>query len=127
VKISRITDEQAKDTGMAMVLICLLLGFFRDSDLFFKLAIPLLLIDMVWPKVYRPLGVLWFGLAHVLGTVMSKVILTVLFFVLVTPIGLLRKAAGADSMQIKKWKKDSSSVFKVRNYTFLTNDIEKPY
>jgi hypothetical protein len=70
---------------------------------------------------------LWFWLSHLLGTVMSKVILTVLFFVLVTPIGLIRRLLGADTLQLKKWKKGSDSVFVVREGAVGEKDLANPY
>ena len=122
-----ISRDQAKDTGMAMVLICLLIGYFSHKQSFIGAAILLLLVDMTWPSLYRPVGKLWFGLSHMLGTVMSKVVLSILFFILVTPIGLVRRLLGSDALQLKKWKKNHSSVFKVRNHTFTAKDIQYPY
>jgi len=110
-----------------MVLICFLLGYFSQRQDFFTLGIVLLLIDMIYPNLYRPVATIWFGLSNVLGTITSKVLLTVIFLVIVTPVGLIRRIAGADSMQLKRWKKDDSSVFGVREHIFKPEDIEKPY
>jgi hypothetical protein len=30
-------------------------------------------------------------------------------------------------MQLQKWKKDQSSVFKIREHVFTAKDIEHPY
>ncbi len=121
------TLDQAKDTGMALTLIALLIGYFAHKPYGIAAAIVLLLAAMTWPGLYRPAARLWFGLSHVLGTVMSKVLLTVLFFVLVTPVGLARRLAGKDSLQLRSWKKGRSSVFKPRNHAFVPGDIQHPY
>lgn len=121
------TPEQARDTGMAMVLICLLLAYWGARPRMVLLAIVLLLVTMVWPQVFRPLAGLWFGLSHLLGAIVSRVILTLLFFFLVTPVGLVRRWAGADSLQLKKWKKDRSSVFIERKGKILPEDLLHPY
>ena len=110
-----------------MVLICFLLGYFSQRQDFFTLGIVLLLIDMIYPNLYRPMATIWFGLSNVLGTITSKLLLTVIFFVIVTPVGLIRRITGADSLQLKRWKKDDSSVFGVREHIFQPEDIEKPY
>ena len=123
----KISKDQAKDTGMAMVLICFLLGYFSQKQDFFTLGIALLLIDMIYPNLYRPVATIWFGLSHILGTITSKLLLAIIFFVIVTPVGLIRRIIGADSMQLKKWKKDDSSVFGIREHIFQPEDIEKPY
>ena len=121
------TPEQAKDTGMAMVLICLLLGYWGKFPKFLPVSLVLLLITMVWPNAYRPLAVLWFGLSHLLSSVVSRVILTVVFFLVVTPIGLIRRLFGADALQLKRWKKGDGSVFVERQGAIQGKDLENPY
>ena len=112
---------------MAMVLICLLIAHIGHHERFVFVAIVLLVINMVWPSCFHYPSKLWFGLAHLMGAVMSRVLLTVLFFGLVTPLGLVRRIGGADPMQMKKWKKGNSSVFRTRDHTYSAQDIEQPY
>ncbi|MFA5112397.1 MAG: hypothetical protein WC443_13380 [Desulfobaccales bacterium] len=121
------TPEQAKDTGMAMVLICLLLGYFGKFPKFLPVSIVLLIITMAWPKAFKPLAGLWFGLSYLLGSVVSRVILTILFFAVVTPIGVIRRWAGADAMQLKKWKQGTGSVFIERQGAIQDKDLLQPY
>jgi polyferredoxin len=121
------TPEQAKDTGMALTLLCLIIIQFKHTYSLVPLAMVLLIVTMAWPKAFRPLAGLWFGLAHVLGTFMSKVILSVLFFGLVTPIGLIRRLMGADSLQLRKWKQGQDSVFQVRADLIDKKDLHAPY
>ena len=66
-----ISPEQAKDTGMAMVLICLLIAVLGRRWRFVGISIILLLIDMIWPRVYKPLVAFWFGFSRLLGAVIS--------------------------------------------------------
>lgn len=122
-----ITRSQAKDTGMAMVLICLLIGVLLDKPRFFVIAIPLLVINMIYPLFYRPIATIWLGLSTLLGTIMSKLLLSLMFFIIVTPIGVMRKILGADSLNLKIWNKEKKSVFKIRDHTFEAEEIEKPY
>jgi len=121
------TPEQAKDTGMAMVLICLLLGYFGKFPKFLPLSIALLLLTMAWPKAFKPLAGLWFGLSHLMGQVVSKIVLSLAFFLIVTPIGVIRRWMGADSLQLKKWKKGNSSVFVERQGAIQDKDLLEPY
>lgn len=122
-----ISKKKASDAGMAAVLILLLLGLFLKNDAFYKWAIPGLIINMIVPKFYYPFAVLWFTLSNLLGTVVSKILLSVIFFVLVTPIGLLRRAFGKDSLYLKKFKKGKESVLNKRDYLFTAEDIKHPY
>lgn len=121
------TKAQARDTGMALVLICLLGAWFGHRQDFLGYAIILLVLDMTWPAAFKPVARLWFGLSHILGTVMSKILLGLVFLSVVTPMALFRRTIGKDAMQMKKWKKDATSVFRVRDHTFTARDIETPY
>ena len=122
-----ITKEQSKDTGMAMVLLLLLASAAFKRQALVTVAMIALVVDMTVPRLYRPVAVLWLGLSHLLGTVVSKILLTLVFFGVVTPTGLARKLLGIDSLRLKDFKSDDSSVMIVRNYTFTGKDIEKPY
>jgi len=92
-----------------------------------SIAIVALVVDMTFPQLYRPVAVLWLGLSHLLGTVVSKILLTLVFFGAVTPIGLARKLLGIDSLKLKDFKSGENSVMVIRNHIFTGKDIEKPY
>lgn len=122
-----LSTEKCKDSGLALVLICLLCYQAWELPILFLLAIIFLLVAMTYPLIFKPFAKLWFGLSTALGTVVSKVILTILFFVLVFPIGLVRRISGKDSMQLRCWKRGTSSVFRVRDHRFEAKDLEHPY
>jgi len=122
-----VTTDQAKDTGMAMVLICLLIAFFGGKQLSYGVGMLLLLINMIAPNIFKPAARIWLGFSHLLGAFMSRIILSIVFLVLVFPVGLVRRIIGKDSMQLKKWKKDRGSVFKIREHEFTADDIKHPY
>ena len=122
-----VTKEQSKDTGMAMVLLLLLSSVAFKREILVTVAVVALIIDMTFPRLYRPVAVLWLGISHLLGTVVSKILLTLVFFGVVTPIGLARKLLGIDSLKLKEFKSGKNSVMAIRNHTFTGQDIEKPY
>jgi hypothetical protein len=122
-----VRDSQSRDTGMAIVLICLLIAYFGKDQRFVPVAALLLIIDMVYPPFFYYPGKLWFALVRLTGAVMPKIVLSLLFYALITPVGVLRRMIGADPMQIRQWKKDKTSVFKNREHTYNSEDIEQPY
>lgn len=124
---SEMTRDQCKDAGMAMVLIFLLLALFLKDEIYLVCALGLHVTNMIVPPVFRPVAVLWLGMAHLLGTLMSWMILSVVFLVVVTPVGLLRSVMGADSLKLKEFKAGRESVMQERNRTFTAEDIRKPY
>ena len=122
-----ITKNQARDTGMAVVLILLIVAVFSLEFIYVKIAILALILTMTIPLIYKYIAVIWFGLSHLLGTFVSKILLTVVFFLVVAPVGLIRRLLGYDSLKLKEFKKGTESVMQVRNITFTKNDIDKPF
>ena len=127
MKLMKCTAGQVKDTGLAVTLIMLIILVFSNNDKFIIPAIVTHVITMTWPKFYSPLAPLWFGLSHFLGGIVSRVLLTIVFIVLVCPVGILRRIMGIDSMGIKKWKDGADSAFVERNHTYTGPDLEIPY
>jgi len=123
----KITKEQSLDTGMAMVLLLLIVYIRTRRDGVLWGAIALHVLNMIVPRIFAPIAVLWFWFSHVLGTVMSKILLSILFFGVVTPIGLLRRLFGKDSLKLRAFKANEESVMLERNHMFVGRDIEKPY
>ena len=124
---TNISKNQARDTGMAIVLILLLIAVFSLEFIYVKIAILALLITMTFPLLYKYVAIVWFGLSRLLGTVVSKVLLTFIFFLVVTPMGMIRRLLGYDSLKLRQFKKGTESVMQVRNITFTKNDIDKPF
>ncbi len=119
--------DQARDTGMALTLVGLIVFLATREIRYATIATAILLLDMIWPSFFKPLAKVWFGLSHVLGTVMSKVILTLAFFLVLTPMGLLRSLLGKDPMRVRQFKQGTDSVFRVRDHTFTAADVEQPF
>ncbi|MEF2144343.1 MAG: hypothetical protein V3573_02760 [Desulfovibrionaceae bacterium] len=122
-----ISRTQARDTGMAMTLICLIVAVITKKPVWTYAALAVLVVNMTAPMVFKPVGYLWFGLSGLLGAVVSRVLLTLLFFVMVTPMGLARRALGKDTLRLRQWKKGPGSVFVSRDHAYTPKDIEQPF
>jgi len=125
--VKKMTKDQSRDTGMAMVLLALLIFLKTRRDGWLYMAMVLHVVNMTVPRLYAPVAVLWLGLSQIMGTVMSKILLSILFFGLVTPIGLLRRLFGKDSLKLREFKASQESAMLTRNHLFVAQDIEKPY
>jgi hypothetical protein len=123
----KITKDESRDTGMAMVLLLLIVFISTKRNGFLLGAIALHVLNMIVPNAYRFVAVFWLGLSHLIGTVVSKILLSIVFFVVVTPIGLLRRLLGKDSMKLRAFKASGESAMVRRNHTFVASDLEKPY
>lgn len=59
-------------------------------------------LALVWPKGARPFYWVWMRLGLVIGFVMSRVVLTLIFYGVVTPIALFFKFKKRDELNLKK-------------------------
>ncbi|MBV1699515.1 MAG: hypothetical protein KGQ47_14345 [Hyphomicrobiales bacterium] len=59
------------------------------------------------PRLLAPLNRFWFRLGIALGKIVTPVMMSVLFFVVVTPVALLMRIAGKDPLLLKR---DPSAV-----------------
>jgi hypothetical protein len=121
------TQAQCKDAGMAAVLLCLLLALNPHLRFMAPVAIILLVLDMITPAAYYYFAVLWFGFSEILGGIVSRIMLTIIYYAIITPIGLLRQRMGIDPLSLRRFKKEKKSVLVERNHTFVAADLRKPY
>ena len=64
-------------------------------------------LGLILPIFLKPIYFVWMTFAAILGWVMTRVILSVVFYLIITPIGLLTKLLGEDFLALKKIKSDS--------------------
>lgn len=96
--------------GIVLALIGLILLFKnRSSYVYFLLASAILIIPaLTFPSVLKPLQKLWMGLAIVLGWISTRVILSLLYYLVLTPIGIFMRLSGKDLLDIKIQKERQS-------------------
>ena len=113
MKFKDVTPKHTTDTGMALVLICLLLGnVILQLNLLNYVAIILIVATMGASKLFKPAAVVWFSISQMLGAILSRIILTIIFFVVLTPIGMIMNLIRRDPLEINAFKISKSSVFK---------------
>jgi hypothetical protein len=89
--------------GIVLAAIGTLLFYFEKSSAIYFTIIGglLILLGVLFPQLLKPLNKLWMGLAIILGFIMTRVILTTLFYLVITPIGFLAKMFGKKFMALK--------------------------
>jgi Saxitoxin biosynthesis operon protein SxtJ len=73
------------------------------------LAIGALMVvsGLIFPRLLVLPNRFWMTLAEVLSFRMTRLILAIVFFLLVTPLGLFRRASGGDSLNRRAERSDS--------------------
>src|SRR5438067_85335 len=61
----------------------------------------LLIFGAVAPTILKYIYIAWMVFAIVLGFVVSNVLLTTFFFIVITPVGIIARLAGKDFLRLK--------------------------
>ncbi|MHC4596363.1 MAG: SxtJ family membrane protein [Planctomycetota bacterium] len=106
------------------------LFLWREKEYYFYFLIfsaALLFLGTVAPILLRPIHKVWMILAVLLGWVMTRIILSVLFYLVVTPIGLLAKLFGKSRLNLA-FDKSAESYWRFKDNTRQeTSDYEKQF
>ena len=111
--------------GTVLLIIAGLL-FWKEKEsfqLFLAIGIVLFVAGIAIPFTLRPIFWVWMTFATILGWFMTRVILSLLFYVILTPIGLIARSFGKQFLDLKwnktdatYWNYHSESIFKKENY-----------
>lgn len=110
-------------TVLLIVGIVLYLTGKSSSVVFGGAGVLLILFGLILPNILKPLNKIWMTLAVILGWFMSRVILIILFYLIITPIGFLLKIAGKDFLNLQTdndknsyWEKREKKVTEKIDY-----------
>jgi len=115
-------------SGILLVLFAGLLPWLRERPLPmwpFYIGVPVAALALLWPAGLRPLYIAWMKFGAVMGAINTRIIMTVFFFVVVTPIGWLMRLSGKDPMARVLDK--SATSYRVRSSVQEREQVEKPY
>jgi hypothetical protein len=115
------------EVGILLALTLLFFAYREENWDFVVYSGILLLLSLIFPLIFYPLTYVWFGLGKILGLMSSQILLTLLFFVLLMPVGLFRRWVGKDSLQLKKFKQGHDSVLISRNEKILPAHLKNPF
>ena len=71
-------------------------------------SVGFLAVGLVAPALLAPLNRLWFKFGLLLHKIVSPLVLGIMFFLVITPTGLLMRALGKDPLRLKLDKRLSS-------------------
>ena len=81
--------------------IWMVLGSHPEGWLFLAGSVILFVVTLARPSILSPLNRAWFKFGLLLGQVVNPLILGVVFFLVITPIAVIRRLLGKDSLRLK--------------------------
>jgi len=74
----------------------------------FVVSLICLFVGLVSPRLLRPLYTAWMTVGILMGWIMTKIILAILFYLIVTPMGLSIRFMGKDLLDLEISDDDST-------------------
>ena len=71
------------------------------------ISVIFLILGLLDSKILAPLNKIWFKFGILLGKIVSPLIMVIIFFLVVTPIGLIMRLLGKDVINLKYNKNKS--------------------
>jgi hypothetical protein len=121
------TREQCKDTGIILGIIFLYFSIKNSNNTLFLITFLIMVLVIIFPNIFKYLAIIWFGFSHLLGTIMTKILLTIVFYLIVAPVSIIRKLMKKDGMNLKGFKSSTKSVWIDRNQKITKQDLFKPF
>jgi hypothetical protein len=109
--------KQNRKFGYTVAIALLVLSAFRIFIrhkqgwwVVFAIAMVLLLFSLLKPVLLNPLRLVWDKIGHVLGSINTYVLLTVFYFLILSPLGMVMRMFGKDILKIK-WMKNKDTYW----------------
>ena len=87
------------------------------------LSLVFLILGLLNSKILYPLNKIWFKFGLLLGRVFSPLVLVIIFFLVVTPIGLLMRILNKDLLNLKFNKSKSYWIEKNEQKSKMKNQF----
>jgi hypothetical protein len=118
MKKNKIKMGSNKSFGIVFFIVFLIIAFwpfvsFTTVKIWsLIISIIFLVLGMMNSKILSPLNLIWFKFGILLGSIVSPIVMSIIFFVVITPIGIIMRMLGKDLLNKKYNKKKSYWIIK---------------
>ncbi len=135
MKLDPITPEKRLETHAVLAGFCVIMALVKlhhgGSAHAMKLWMEAGVLFLVIGLFIKPLGTLiaqlWLKLSHLLGAIMSRVLISLVFFLVLLPMALLRRACGGKQPVTLARKPAGSSYYTEINKPYTAADLRFPW
>ena len=115
---------QELETHSVLSAFMLVLYLFQQRQAFIYAALGLLAIGLFVRPLARLISGVWLKFAELLGAFNSKIILSLVFYLFLTPLAFIFRLFAKNPLQLKSTR-DTQSVYQDRNHLYSREDFEK--
>ena len=87
------------------------------------ISFTFLFLGLLNSKILSPLNLLWIKFGEILGKMIAPLVLSIVYFIVITPIGLLLRIFGKDLLGIKFLKKKSYWIKRDKDLGSMKNQF----
>ena len=87
------------------------------------IAVIFLVLGLLNSKILNPFKRIWIKFGEILGKVIAPLVLSIVYFIVITPIGLLLRIFGKDLLGIKFLKKKSYWIKRDKDLGSMKNQF----
>lgn len=127
------TTKQLKNFGLTLGIILsagfgILLPLLRQQPFSFSanaIGISLIILGISMPNMLKYPYILWMYLAEGLGWMNTRIILGLLFFLIISPIALVKRLFNSTDLHLKPCKNTVS--YRIKSVDYGVKQMEKPF
>ena len=118
-----------KNFGLVFSAVCFIVCVYfwlNDRNIYpFFLIVSFILMCLAffYPKILKVPNKLWFKLGLLLGMIVSPIVMGTIFFLTVTPTGIIMRLLGKDILKQKKTRLNSYWINKEKNQSSMENQF----
>ena len=133
-EIKNIKSEKSdlRKFGITIGIILLIITgflFWKEKEsfqIFLTFGVVLCVLGVAIPVILKPIYWIWMIFATILGWVMTRVILGLLYFIIITPIGLIPRLFGKQFLDLR-FDKSIDTYWNYRKTQLISSDYEKQF
>ena len=116
---------KAKETVLVITVGCIILNLVFKKNVFLYCALFIGLAGILSLYLSEKIDWVWGKLSFIMGEISNRVLLTIIFLLVVTPVGLIRRLRKKNSLTY--FDENATSNFTGRNHTFSKKDLENTW
>ena len=132
IKNIKSDKKELKKFGYTIGAILLIIGILlyiyekQSAKYFLGIGLTFQIIAQTVPIILLPLQKIWMAISVIMGFIMTRVILFLLFYVIITTISFISKLFHKDFLNLKI-EKEKKSYWNIRNEEYTKSSTEKQF
>ena len=114
----------------ALLIAIVMLLFWKEKqsyDILMIVGVVLCVTSLILPVIFKPFYIAWMTFAVILGWIMTRVILSLVFYGIITPIGLFSRLIGKEFLNLKLNKTENTYWNHRRKHSLKKANYEKQF